>query len=343
MYNTLVAPVMDYACELWGSFKYDGFNTIQHRAMRTYLGVGMCAPLPAIYGDMAWVTPQSRHEVAALRYWFRLTRLPRSRMTRRIFDWDYEFANAGLRSWNLDIKGFIDKCGIGDVFTRTNWGQQSTEVNVRHVVTQLNQLDQGQRRQVGSTMSRLREYNGLILNTNIDLLRPADYVTAMHSRKRRSILAKVRTGTISLAIENGRYTQTPEENRLCISCDQKSIENIEHVLLNCPKYNDIRSDILPLCLRTPHDYIECLKSMFSSYKDTKELAVFISKAMDLRVKWLAIIIMWIYMLSSHHDTIELILLPRQFFRININSCNHWISTDLVSLRQESSDWYTMDI
>ena len=147
----------------------------------------------------------------------------------------------------------------------------------------------------------------------------------------------------SASHETGRYTQTPEENRLCISCDQNSIENIELVLLNCPKYNDIRSDILPQCLRTPHDYIECLKSMFSSYEDTKELAVFISKAIDLRVKWLAIIIIWIYMLSSHHDTIELILLPRQVFRININSYNHWISTDLVSLRQESSDWNTMDI
>ena len=156
VYNTLVAPVMDYACELWVSFKYDGFNTIQHRAMRTYLGVGMCAPLQAIYGDLAGVTPHSRHEVAALRYWFRLTRLPRSRLTRRIFDWDYEFANAGLRSWNLDIKGTLDKCGIGDVFTRVKWGQQS-EVNVRHVVTQLNQLDQGQRREGGATMSRLSE------------------------------------------------------------------------------------------------------------------------------------------------------------------------------------------
>ena len=154
MYNSLVAPVMDYACKLWGFFKYDRFNTTQHRAMRTYLGIGICAPLLAIYGDMAWVTSHSRHEVTALRYWFRLTRLPRSRLPRRIFDWDYEFANAGLRSRNLDIKGTLVMCGIGDMFTHATWGQQSMEVNVRHVVTQLNQLDQGQRRQVGATMSR---------------------------------------------------------------------------------------------------------------------------------------------------------------------------------------------
>ena len=42
MYDTLVAPVMDYAAEVWGAKNYDQCNTVQPRAMRTFLGVSRC-------------------------------------------------------------------------------------------------------------------------------------------------------------------------------------------------------------------------------------------------------------------------------------------------------------
>ena len=46
MYDTLVAPVMDYAAEVWGAKNYDQCHTVQHRAMRTFLGVSRCTLLP---------------------------------------------------------------------------------------------------------------------------------------------------------------------------------------------------------------------------------------------------------------------------------------------------------
>ena len=36
MYDTLVAPVMNYAAEVWGAKNYDQCNTVQHRAMRVF-------------------------------------------------------------------------------------------------------------------------------------------------------------------------------------------------------------------------------------------------------------------------------------------------------------------
>ena len=52
MYDSLVAHVMDYSAEIWGTKSNDCFNTTQNRAMRTSLGVPKYTPLPAIYGDM---------------------------------------------------------------------------------------------------------------------------------------------------------------------------------------------------------------------------------------------------------------------------------------------------
>ena len=55
LFDSMVCPIMDYGCEIWGARKGDCMDVIQHRAMRTFLGVGKCAPLPMMYGDMYWI------------------------------------------------------------------------------------------------------------------------------------------------------------------------------------------------------------------------------------------------------------------------------------------------
>ena len=63
------------------------------------------------------------------------------------------------------------------------------------------------------------------------------------SRTRRSALAKFRCGVAPLRIETGRYEMIPYEERYCFNCTNK-IESEEHVLLECPLYNDIRLELL---------------------------------------------------------------------------------------------------
>ena len=49
--------------------------------------------------------------------------------------------------------------------------------------------------------------------------------------------------TAPLRIETGRYEMIPYEERYCFNCTNK-IESEEHVLLECPLYNDIRLELL---------------------------------------------------------------------------------------------------
>ena len=52
LYNNLVVPVMDYSSAIWGYKDYNKNNTVQHRAMRTFLGVGKYTAIPALYGEL---------------------------------------------------------------------------------------------------------------------------------------------------------------------------------------------------------------------------------------------------------------------------------------------------
>ena len=121
IYDSSVCPVMDYASEIWGVKSYSFVNTIHNRAMRTYLGVGKVMPLPPIYGDMPWITPNTRHRSAAVRYWHRLTRMPESRLKERVFNWDYEHACRGLKVDPAGVNAAKNGQGPHVTITRVQW------------------------------------------------------------------------------------------------------------------------------------------------------------------------------------------------------------------------------
>ena len=52
--------------------------------------------------------------------------------------------------------------------------------------------------------------------------------------------AQLRTGILPLAIEVGRFSAVPEENRLCNVCDLNDVENEFHFRFYCSLYDDLR-------------------------------------------------------------------------------------------------------
>ena len=71
-----------------------------------------------------------------------------------------------------------------------------------------------------------------------------DYVkNHIMSGTRRSAVAKFRCGVAPLRVETGRYEIIPYDERNCFNCINV-VENEEHVLLECPLYNDIRKELL---------------------------------------------------------------------------------------------------
>ena len=82
-----------------------------------------------------------------------------------------------------------------------------------------------------------------------------------------------------LAVETGRYTQTPLERRLCENCGVTETES--HVLLDCPLYNDIRAEFFSHVLDVQPDFTafsaeDKLTFIFSS----REICYFSAKICD---------------------------------------------------------------
>ena len=50
------------------------------------------------------------------------------------------------------------------------------------------------------------------------------FINLYLTKYKRSLIAKIRSGTLTLAIETGRYSKNPLDNGLCTLCNSKLIE-----------------------------------------------------------------------------------------------------------------------
>ena len=88
------------------------------------------------------------------------------------------------------------------------------------------------------------------------------------SRQHRSLIAKLKCGVLPLAIETGRFKNTPREIRFCRVCDDKKVETEYHHLLHCEKLNHVRSqykaELLDMIKKDGDPDDEVVKRMLSN-------------------------------------------------------------------------------
>ena len=107
-----VKPILEYAGGVWGYIKSKDIEMIQSRAMRYYLGVHRFAPIAGMYGDMGWMKPYMGRYICMIRFWNRLINMDNSRLTKQIFNWDYECKTG----WNKEIENVFTQLNLDEYF-----------------------------------------------------------------------------------------------------------------------------------------------------------------------------------------------------------------------------------
>ena len=100
LYDCSVIPTMLYGAEIWGFIETNHVLKIQNRALRFFMGVHNKTPIPAMMGDMGWTDIYIKQSVCMIRFWNRMISMDYSRLTKRIFLWDYNLEN---KIWNASV------------------------------------------------------------------------------------------------------------------------------------------------------------------------------------------------------------------------------------------------
>ena len=115
LFNSCVIPIIDYCSPVWSHTDSNKIETVQNRAMRSFLGVHRQAPLVGLLGDMGWLSSSSRRKIEIFRYWNRIMKLNDHRITKRIFLFDY---NSNQRNtWSLYVKKLFSELDIQHIYT----------------------------------------------------------------------------------------------------------------------------------------------------------------------------------------------------------------------------------
>ena len=115
------------------------------------------------------------------------------------------------------------------------------------------------------------------------LIQTENYVKHSRNRLERSLLAQLRSGTLPLNIETGRFRNIDIENRICMLCNRNVIEDEIHFVIECPLYDYCRSIMIEKI--DNQDFTHCSneeKFVFILKKEWKSLGQFLKSAWEIR-------------------------------------------------------------
>lgn len=226
MFEAAVVPVCDYASGVWGFKDFSCMNNVQNRSIRYFLGVHRFAPNGAIQGDMGWMPSKYRRFCNIMLLWNRLLKIEDTRLTKKIFLYDY---NSCKNNWSSEVKSILGSVQMEQIFTNM------LVCDMNSLKRNVSDLARTEWLHEIHNKPKLRTYVKFKYDTATE-----PYICLNLTRRARSLLAQFRSGILPLNIEVGRYTNVPSEQRICTFCEDNVVEDEFHFVCQCCLYENER-------------------------------------------------------------------------------------------------------
>ena len=251
LYESLVVPRLDYAAGIWGYKPFPILQTIQNKAIRHALGVGKNCPVAVLEGDSGWIPVWYRHQLEVLKLWYRLSNMDDSRLTKKIFNWSLTLADKGKATWCSQVKKLLDQISLGHLNPNNVTNLSPTEFQSIITSKLIDKANQEWKVRIWDPRSYNLDSGGRLLNYRILKKLPCteQYLSNIHCKGHRWIIAALRGGCLPLQVETGRYRlpKTPYHLRSCKLCGSGEVETEHHFVMLCKALDQERS-VLFQCL-----------------------------------------------------------------------------------------------
>ncbi|XP_071126834.1 uncharacterized protein [Mytilus edulis] len=232
LFDSMVGSVLGYASEIWGFHRAKDIELIHNRFCRFVLKLGRNVPTCFLYGELGHLPLFIVRKQKILKYWLHIiTNKPK--VVYDVYKLLYDDAINGYVNWASNIRDILYDLGLNYVWLN----QDATTICINTIKTRI----KDQYLQNWSTSiqecSKLSFYCRFKLTFYIE-----KYLSYINNV---SLLTKLRSGTLKLNIEVGRYNNISRENRLCECCKMCVIEDEYHFVLVCPAYRSVRTQFLP--------------------------------------------------------------------------------------------------
>jgi hypothetical protein len=192
-----------------------------------------------VRGEMGWWTLEARRDQLRLGFWRRLVLMDDSRLTKQMYRACRERGGA----WAKTTKETLDKLGLGDRWETEDVPKAKVEwKNVCKEALHLRE-ERNWRAELEAS-PKLETYR--IFKTDLELepyLQQQEF--DLLARVKRWGLARIRTGSNELQVDKGRQIRprVPRHERVCLVCNNGTVEDEAHFLLQCEAYARPRSTL----------------------------------------------------------------------------------------------------
>lgn len=308
LFDTLIAPVVSYGCEMWAadlfrdSVYLEEAETIHRAFLRRIIHVRKSVPKEVLLAELGRLPLKFQWQDLIIRYFNRLVNMPEGRLLKSAFTANIVLDSRGAQCWSRSIRLWATP-RIGQKpdrsqylkFSRSvedplfeaspqidypwplNWPRELEEFDLWSVAHREYFM------RFHSTETKVKSHVSLFRYGSDGLfdINPAPYLTGIESGPVRTALARFRTSSHNLAIETGRWvrpTKIPQENRKCTCCSLDMVEDEMHFVFDCPLYYQVRGEFYSDLFA---DNNRDMRSLFAAEK-LNATGQFIRRCFDLR-------------------------------------------------------------
>jgi len=249
LFDSLVRPVLSYGCEVWcvdygmqvhehleeqrvemgtKRSKPDGQELLHKKFIKRILGVCNSTPDMIALGEVGRLPLAFFRLRLILKYWNRLCASPEHRLLKKAFI-DSAHLAATSQTWVSLLRAQLQKLGIPCEGLHPIDKVHVHDLEVKFV--------EGWKLKLSKQSIKTQTYTRI---TALDF-KMQDYLKNEKNKIRRQLFARFRTGSHWLQVQVGRFKGAPRETRTCEQCSLHEIEDEEHCLLKCSRYENIRA------------------------------------------------------------------------------------------------------
>lgn len=257
LYHSGVASVLDYGAEIAMLSKKSmlQLERVQYRAGRFFLGVGRHSALCSINAELGWRSCQSRGDMSKFRYFNRILSMNSDRIPRRVF----MECKDKTGTWANEIGNALIELGMAE-----HW-HRNIPLDLSLVSSKISSRDED-RWKVEVDSKRKLDYFKTVKTD----LKASTFVRCNIPKAERSILSRLRNGSLMLRLEYGRYNRELRQDRICELC-KDGVEDARHFLFDCEKLNICRQR-----------YSDLIKNQNEVFEHPFQLGKFVKELWDKR-------------------------------------------------------------
>ena len=262
LFDTLVRPIMTYGCEAWGVFTYnldifddekDNFHKLDRvvlekmdlRFCKYALGTHRKSSNVATRGELGRFPIAMFIMKQVLKNWLRISRQDIHPLMQDVYVENIRLCHEGKKCWLGRVKELIvDRIGMPEIWNNQGGTGQGLikkmmdTLKLRFTKIWNDKLNRtsGNDNQNGGKLRTYRHMKKHFVFEN--------YLINMKNNKARKNLTRLRISSHNLGIEKGRHAGKNVTERICMTCNNGSIDDEFHTILKCKSYDEPRSELM---------------------------------------------------------------------------------------------------